>query len=99
MSGDPIEDDTDSVLMESVNEKHEIGRSAEPARGREVADGFISPRAVEGVLHDRKKFDVRETRVMDVFSQGRCHLAVSEPAATLFGHASPGAKMHLVDRN
>src|SRR5215469_5303163 len=79
MRGHPVQDHADSALMKIINEVHEIRWCAEPAGGSKVADCLISPGTVERMLHNRKKFDVCETCVMDVVSQQRCQLAVCEP--------------------
>ena len=54
MGGNPIENDADAALMQRVDEGHEILGRAEAAGGGEVADGLISPRAVERMLGDRQ---------------------------------------------
>ena len=57
----PIEIHTDTVLVQVIDQEHEILRSA-VTRGRgEVAGRLVSPRAVEGMLHDRQEFHVSES--------------------------------------
>ena len=76
MRGNPIQDDADPLLMKIIDQIHEIGRRAEPAGRSKVTDDFVSPRTIEGMLHDGEKLDMRKTRVMDVIGQKRRHLAV-----------------------
>ena len=57
----PIEDHADAVLVQVVDQVHEILRRAVARGGREVAGGLISPGAVEGMLHHGQKFDMRES--------------------------------------
>ncbi len=76
MRGNPIQDDADAVLMKIVDEIHEIRRRAEPAGRSKVADDLVSPRTIEGMLHDGQELDMRKTRVVDVIGQKRSHLAI-----------------------
>src|SRR5258708_39361992 len=57
MGGNPIQDDADPVLMKVVDQIHEVGRRAEPARRSEVTDYLIPPGAIEGMFHDGHKLD------------------------------------------
>src|SRR5215472_13213994 len=59
MRWDPIQDHSDSALVEVVDEVHEVVGRSEPAGGREVAGRLVSPRTIERMLHDRKQFHVR----------------------------------------
>ncbi len=95
----PVEDDADALLVEVVDEEHEVLGRAVAARRREVADRLVAPRPVEGVLHDRQELDVGEARLLDVVGEERGHLPVGQPAVALLGHAAPGAEVDLVDRD
>ncbi len=99
MRGNPIQDDADPVLMKVVDQIHEIGWRAEPARRSKVTDYLISPRTIEGMFHNGHKLDMRKTCVVDVISQERSDLAISKPPVSLLGHTHPGAKVHLVNGN
>ena len=67
----PVQDDADAVLVQVVDQIHEILRRAVAAGGGEVAGGLVAPGAVEGVLHDRQEFDVGEAQALDVLGQER----------------------------
>jgi len=60
VGGHPIQDDADAVLMELIDEVHEVLRRAIAARGRKVAGGLVPPGTVEGVLHERQELHVGE---------------------------------------
>ena len=99
VGGHPVQDDADAVLVEHVDEVHEVLGRAVAAGRREVADRLVAPRAVEGVLHDRQELDVGEAHVPDVFGEDGGHLAVGERAVALLRDAAPRAQVDLVDRD
>ena len=67
----PVEDDADAVLVQVVDQVHEVLRRAEARSGSEVAGGLVSPGAVEGMLHHGQELDVGESHVADVFGELR----------------------------
>ena len=93
----PVEDDADAVLVQVVDQIHEILRRAVARGGREVSGGLVSPGTVEGVLHHGQELDVGESHLADVFGEARCGLAVGQRAVVLFGDAHPRAEMHFVN--
>ena len=95
---DPVEDHADPVLVEVVDEIHEILRSSVAARRREVPRGLVAPGAVERMLHDRQQLDVREAGRRHVLGQERRDLAVAERAVARLRQPPPRAEVHLVDR-
>jgi len=96
MRGHPVEDDADPGSMQNVDEVHEVLRRA-VARGRcEVAGGLVTPRAVERMLGDRQKLDVRETVLGRVTGERVRDAAIVRKASLV---ASPRAQVHLVDRD
>src|SRR5439155_19723730 len=44
VGGDPVEDDPDSVLVQIVDEEHEVLRRSVAARRREVTGDLVAPR-------------------------------------------------------
>ena len=93
----PIQDHADAVLVQVVDEEHEVLRRP-IARGRgEVARDLVTPRLVERMLHHRQELDVREAHARDVVGEAGGELAVGEPAAALLRHAHPGPDVDLVD--
>src|SRR5260370_36383907 len=93
---DPVENDRDVVLVQVVDQVHEILRRAVTRRGSEVARGLISPGTIEGMLHDGEQFDVRESQLSHVVGKARRDLAIGERSVVLFGDAHPGAEVDLV---
>ena len=67
----PVEDHADPVLVQVVDEIHEVLRRAVARARREVAGHLVAPRAVERVLHDRHQLDVREAHALHVLGQRR----------------------------
>ena len=98
MGRHPIENHSDAVLMQRIDQKHEVLRRAKATGRREIPDRLITPRAVERMFRNRQELHVRITHMMDVLGQSRCKFAVGQPAIGLFCHATPGTKMDFVDR-
>ncbi len=95
--GHPVQDHADAVLVQGVDEVHEILRRAVVARRRKVSRDLVSPGAEEGVLHDRQEFDVGEAHLPNIVGELRGHLPIGEGAVALFGHPSPRAQVDFVD--
>src|SRR5262249_6151805 len=74
----PIQNYADSALMKMVHEIHEVRRRAEPAGRSEVANRLVSPRSVEGMFGNRKKFNMGETCLVDVIGQKMRDLPVRQ---------------------
>ena len=73
----PVENHRNPVLVQVVDQIHEILRRAVARRGREIPCRLISPGAVERMLHDGEQFDVRESQLVYVVRQPRSDLAIS----------------------
>ena len=95
----PVENHADAVLVQVVDQVHEILRRAVARRGSEVAGGLVSPGTVERMLHDRQELDVGEAHLVDVFGESRRRLAIGERAVVFFRHAHPRAEMDFVNRH
>src|SRR5208283_1514837 len=95
----PVEKDAQSGLMAAIHKFHELGGRAISAGGSEIADRLIAPRAVVGVLHDRKQFDMRVAEIFHVGNKLVGKFAIAEPAVVFFGDASPGTQVHFVNGN
>ena len=72
----PVEDHGDAVLVQVVDQIHEILRRAVARGGGEIAGGLVSPGAVEGMLHHGQEFHVSEAHAADVFGEARRGLAI-----------------------
>src|SRR6266853_3445800 len=94
---DPVENDRDVVLVQVVDEVHEILRRAVTRRGSEVTRGLIAPGTIERMLHDREQFDVCESELIYVVGEAGRDLAISKRTVVLFGDAHPGAEVNFVD--
>ena len=69
--GHPVENHADIVLVQVVDQEHQVLRRPVAAGGGEVAGGLIAPGAVEGMLHQRQELHVGEAAVRDVLGQFR----------------------------
>ncbi len=96
---DPVENNRQIVLVQVVDQVHEILRRSVTRRRSEVSRGLISPGTVERMLHDREQFDVGESQLVHVVGEAGRDLAVGEGTVVLFGDAHPGAEVNLVDRH
>ena len=99
MRGHPVQDDTDTTLMQVIDEIHEILRRAEAAGRCEIPCRLVAPRAVEGMLRDGQKLHVCEAQFVDVIGERLRHFAVAERAAGFLRNAPPRAHVHLIDRH
>ena len=97
MGRHPIEEDADALLVQMVNEIHEVLRRSVATGRRKEAGGLIAPRAEERVLGDGHQFDVGETGPFDVIGQAGRNFAVRERTPVLLRHAHPRTQVYLVD--
>ncbi len=93
----PVENHADAVLVQDVDEVHEVLRRPVARRGREVPGRLVAPRAVERVLGDRQQLDVGEPHVAHVLGELVRGLSIGQVARPVA--AAPGTEMHLVDRD
>src|ERR1700691_748068 len=94
----PIEDDGNIVLVQVVDEVHEIVRRTVSRRGSTIARSLISPGTVERMLHDWEQLDVSESQPIHMVGQSGRDLAIGERTVVFLGDAHPGAEMNLIDR-
>src|SRR5580693_7324242 len=97
MRGSPVQKNSDAGLVAAVDKLHEFSGRAVAARGGEVANRLIAPGAVEGMLHNGEKFDVRVAQIFDVGNELVAEFAIGEPAIAFLGDAAPGAEVNFVD--
>ena len=95
----PVEDHADAATVEMVHKGHELPWFPVATRGGEVANGLITPRAVEGVFHHGQELDVGETHLADIVRELVRQLAIVEEAIAPLGYAPPRTEMHFVDRH
>jgi hypothetical protein len=94
--GHPVQDHADAVVVQVVDEVHQILGGAVPRGGREISGRLITPRAVKRVLGDGHEFDVRKTQILQIVRHGMREFAVVHESAVL---AAPRAQMRLIDRH
>ena len=67
VGGNPVENHGNAVLVQIIDQIHEILRRAVARGGGEVAGGLVSPGAEEWVLHDWQELDVGIAHAVHVF--------------------------------
>ncbi|NBP75912.1 MAG: hypothetical protein EBU62_00185 [Proteobacteria bacterium] len=65
----PIEDDTDTVLVEVIDEEPEVVWCSVPCGWRKVASDLVAPGFIERVFGHGKQFNVGVAEVLQVRSQ------------------------------
>ena len=95
----PIEDHSDSLAVQVIDELLEVVRGAETRGRREVAGHLIAPRARERMLHHRHQLHVREAKIADVGGQLVSQLQVAQRPVALHGVQPPRPQVDLVDRH
>src|ERR1700734_697624 len=76
----PIEKDADARVVAAVDKLHKLRGGAIAAGRGEIADRLITPRAVEGMLHDGEQLDVRVAQIFNIGNELVAKLVVGEPA-------------------
>ncbi len=85
------------VLVEVVDQVHQVLRGSVAAGGREVAGGLVAPGAVERVLHQGQELDVGEAHLVHVLGEQRGELPVVEEAFSGLPVPAPGPQVDLID--
>ena len=99
VGGNPIHEDPYARLMEAVHEVHEIVGRPVPARHGKVTCGLVAPRLIQGMLAHGQELHVGVAHLLHVRDEDFRELPIGEPPSLLFGDPSPGAQVHLVDRD
>src|SRR5271170_6770459 len=88
VAGHPVENHANSLLMEIIDEKTKIVRTA-PSRARRIVTGdLITPRTQERMLHYGHEFDVGEAEIIDIVSEPWRQLAIGERTIGFFGNVT-----------
>ena len=99
MGRNPIQDDTNLLLMQVIDQIHEILRAAMAGGGRIVAGHLVTPGTVEGMLRDAHQLHMGITHLMDIIRQRVCQLPIVIIPVLIgtMGMLLPGARMHFID--
>src|SRR5579872_13359 len=98
MRWNPIKVNADFVLMEIVNEEHEVLRRAVAAGRSKIASRLVAPRSTERMLHHRQKLHMREAQPQDIIRELFRQLAVRERPIPFLRHSRPRTEMNLINR-
>ncbi len=90
----PVEDHADPLLVQMIDQEHQVLGRSKARRGGEIPRGLIAPGTVERVFRNRHQFDMRESEVVEVIGQQRRHLSIAQKRAIA---PAPGSQMRLVD--
>ncbi len=93
----PVEQNADPLLMQGVDERHEVFGRPVAAGRREVRRRLIAPGRIKRMLHDRQELDVGEAHVAGVGGQPRRDFAVGQQAPRVLGRALPRAEVHFIN--
>ena len=99
MSGDPIENDPDPMLMTVVHKVLEVLWRTITARRGEIAGRLIAPTSCKRMLVDRHQFQMREAHLLAVLHQFMGQVTIVLPAMKPLLILTPTSKMNLVNRD
>src|SRR5690242_3193965 len=85
----PVENHSDTALMQYIDQVFEIVRGAEARSRGEIATYLVSPRACERMLHHRHDLDVREPHIGDIVSELMGEFAITQYAVPFFRNSTP----------
>ena len=91
----PIQDDAYARTVAAVHEFHKILRRAVARRGREHPRHLIAPAAVERILRDGHKLDVRIPHLLDVRNELVRDCGIAQTVAVRI--LAPAAEVNLVN--
>jgi hypothetical protein len=77
------------MLMQAVYEIHQVLGLAVSTGGGKVSGSLIAPRTIEGVLHDRKEFNVGEAETVEILGQFGCQFPIIQRTIAFFRHPHP----------
>ena len=69
MRRNPIQDDPNTGLVQTINEQFKPIRVTKTRSGRKITRQLVPPRRIIGVFHHRHKFDMGEAHIGDVLHQ------------------------------
>jgi len=93
----PVEDNADTVLMQRIDEEHEVLRRSVRALGAKRGH-LVAPRGIKGVLHDRINSTWVNPVRRHVLGQPRRQLSIAEQPTGNRRAANPRAEVDFVDR-
>ncbi len=76
MGGNPVQDHSDSCLVQRIHEIHEILGRPVSGRRRIITNHLIPPGSVKGMLHHRHQLHMRISHFFDIVRNSRGKLAV-----------------------
>ena len=85
----PIQNHSDSVLMQVVHEEHEVLWGSEARRGREISGGLVAPGTIKRMLHHRQEFHMGEPHALQVLGQLGRGLTIAQGAIVIVQGAHP----------
>src|ERR1700761_772713 len=99
MARDPVEDNSNSLLVAAIDEMTKLIRVSKTARRRIVTGDLVTPGTVKRMLGDREQFDVGVTHLFDVRDQAIRELDITQIPVVLFRNSGPRPEVHFIDAN
>src|SRR5579884_3854768 len=93
----PVENHSNTSLVQIVHKEHEVLRRSIARRGSKISRGLITPGGVEGMLHDGQQFHMGEVHAVYIVGQLRRNLAVGQWPAALLRHSHPRTQVNLIN--
>ena len=100
MCRNPVQNDTDFMLMQIIDEVHKVLRRAVAGCRRIISRDLIAPRAVKRMLCDANQLDVSISHLLEIGDQLRRQLAevIKSRIVLIFRRVLfPRARMHLIN--
>src|SRR3989304_7023341 len=89
MGRNPINDNSDIVLMTVIYKIHEVFGCAESACGGKISCYLITPGCIKRMLHNRHKLDMRISHIFYIVNQEMGNLPVCQKSITFLSLSCP----------
>src|ERR1700693_6094184 len=99
MARNPVEDNSDSLLVAAIDEMTKLIRVSKAARRRIVTGDLVTPGTIKRMLGDREQFDVGIPHFLDIRDQSIRELDITQIPVVLFRNSRPRPKVHFIDAN
>src|SRR5690606_6851982 len=97
MGRHPVQDHSDPLLMQVVDQILEVLRRSKSACRGKVPGDLVTPRTKKWMFHHGKEFDVRESALADVIGQLRREFTIAERAEIVLRQPLPTPQVDFVD--
>ena len=99
MARNPVHNDSDALLVATIDEMTKLVRVPKAARWRIVTGDLVTPGTVKRMLGDGQQFDMGVAHFFDIRDQSIRELEVTQISVILLGKSRPRPKMNLINTN